>query len=280
MQSSNTNQDVRVVEGFGREWSAYDQTALDEKELERIFEDYFQVFPWSDLTSDSIGFDLGCGSGRWARFVAPRVGKLHCIDPSEAALEVARRNLRGQSNCRFHLAGSDEIPVPDGSMDFGYSLGVLHHVPDTEKGIRDCVHKLKPGAPFLIYLYYAFDNRPPWFRWIWRASDIVRRMISALPFGVRKAATKVIALAVYLPTARLARLLERMGYDVEDLPLSAYRDRSFYTMCTDALDRFGTVLEQRFTKSEIQDMLLGAGLDNIMFSSRIFWAAVGYKRAQ
>lgn len=29
-----------------------------------------------------IGFDLGCGSGRWAFFVAPKVAKLHCIDRS------------------------------------------------------------------------------------------------------------------------------------------------------------------------------------------------------
>ena len=68
------------------------------------------------------------------------------------------------SNCEFHCASVDAIPLPDDSADFGYSLGVLHHVPDTQKGILECVRKLKPGAPFLLYLYYAFDNRPWWFR--------------------------------------------------------------------------------------------------------------------
>ena len=37
------------------------------------------------------GFDMGCGTGRWAKFVAPKVGKLHCIDPSNAIV-VAKKN--------------------------------------------------------------------------------------------------------------------------------------------------------------------------------------------
>ena len=41
---------------------------------------------------------------------------------------------------------------------------------------------------------------------------------------------------------------ERLGTDVRHFPLSAYRDRSFYTMRTDALDRFGTRLERRFSR--------------------------------
>jgi hypothetical protein len=45
-------------------------------------------------------------------------------------------------------------------MDFGYSLGVLHHLPDPRAGLAACVTKLKPGAPMLVYIYYAFDNRP------------------------------------------------------------------------------------------------------------------------
>jgi hypothetical protein len=49
-------------------------------------------------------------------------------------------------------------------MDFGYSLGVLHHVADTEGALRAAVRTLKPGAPLLVYLYYAFDNRPRWSR--------------------------------------------------------------------------------------------------------------------
>ena len=46
-------------------------------ESERVFGDYFAIFPWDQLPPAAEGFDMGCGSGRWARFVAPRVGRLH-----------------------------------------------------------------------------------------------------------------------------------------------------------------------------------------------------------
>ena len=158
-EGGTANIDTRVVDAFGEEWSRFDQSKLAGEEYESLFEAYFGIFPWSSLPPNAEGFDLGSGSGRWARGVAPRVGKIHCIDASGRALNVARRNLASQRNVEFHHASVDSIPLPDSSMDFGYSLGVLHHVPDTAEGIRSAVAKLKPGAPFLLYLYYAFDNR-------------------------------------------------------------------------------------------------------------------------
>ena len=134
-ESAMSNLDPAVVEGFGQEWSRFDQSAVHQDELRALFEAYFSVFPWETLPANAIGFDLGCGSGRWAQFVAPRVGRLHCVDASSSALEVARRNLKSYPNCEFHCASVDAIPLPDSSADFGYSLGVLHHVPDTQKGI-------------------------------------------------------------------------------------------------------------------------------------------------
>ena len=61
-------------------------------------------------------------------------------------LEVARINLKEFSNVKFHNSSVDEIPVPDNSLDFAYSLGVLHHVPDTKDAIKSIYKKLKPGA--------------------------------------------------------------------------------------------------------------------------------------
>jgi len=271
------NLDKDVVAGFGDEWERFDQSTLDEAELGRMFENYFDIFPWNSLPENAVGFDLGCGSGRWARLVAPRVGTLHLIDPSDA-IEVAKRNLAGVGNCVFHRAGVDAIPLEDSRCDFGYSLGVLHHIPDTQAGVQACVAKLKRGAPFLLYLYYRFDNRPAWFRALWRMSDAGRRVISKLPFAGRYAISQVLAATVYFPLARGAKLLERSGMNVENLPLAQYRDNSFYTMRTDALDRFGTRLERRFTKAEMKDMMERSGLENISFSERSFWTAVGYKK--
>jgi SAM-dependent methyltransferase len=272
------NLDAEVVDDFGAEWSRFDQSALSDAEKAAIFERYFAIFPWGELPAEAEGFDLGCGSGRWASLAAKRVGTLHCIDPAASALAVAQRNLAGQTNARFHNAGVDAIPLADGSMDFGYSLGVLHHVPDTAAGIASCVAKLKPGAPFLVYLYYALDNKPGWYRLIWKLSDGVRRAVAALPRPLKFATCQVIAATVYWPLARAAWLLEKLGATVGNLPLADYRHNSFYSMRTDALDRFGTRLEQRFTRVEIAAMMTAAGLKDVVFSEGPpFWCAVGRK---
>ena len=272
-----SNIDRRTVASFGDEWSRFDQKAMSDQESGKVFEEYFAVFPWSQLPQNAEGFDMGCGSGRWARWVAPRVGKLHCIDPSDA-IEVAKDNLSSFKNITFVRASVDGQNLPAASQDFGYSLGVLHHVPDTQSAIFSCVELLKPGAPLLLYLYYAFDNRNWLFRAMWRLSDLGRRVICKLPSSFKHVVTDLIALFVYLPLATATRYIESVGFQVESVPLSYYRKHSFYTMRTDARDRFGTPLEQRFTQNKIKQMMESAGLVNIKFSNAApFWCAVGVK---
>lgn len=274
-----SNRDNLTVEGFGEEWSRFTQAELSTNELETLFNTYFSIFPWATLPENASGFDMGCGSGRWAKLVAPRVGKLTCVDASEKALAVAQVNLTANKNCSFAHASVDHLPWPDGTMDFGYSLGVLHHVPDTLGGLKSCTKKLKPGAPFLLYLYYRFDNRPLWFKAIWQASHFIRLAVSRCPSRLRHLICEIIAIFVYFPLARFSRWAEnKLNADVKNWPLSSYRNLSFYTMRTDALDRFGTQLEQRFTKLEIKRMMEQADLAEIEFSETTpYWVAVGRK---
>lgn len=104
------NVDQSTIESFGDEWSRHRQADLGTDELGRMFEAYFHIFPWEKLPENATGFDMGVGSGRWARFVAPRVGHLHAIDAAKAALAVARSNLEGQDNITFHHATTDTVP--------------------------------------------------------------------------------------------------------------------------------------------------------------------------
>ena len=152
------NIDNSVVESFGREWTKYDQSKMSNEETLKAFEDYFQIFPWEMLDSNSEGFDMGCGSGRWARYVAPRVSKINCIEPSNA-IEIAKKNLNDITNIEFIRGSITNSGIIQGSQSFGYCLGVLHHIPDTESGLKSCVNLLKPGAPFLLYIYYNLENR-------------------------------------------------------------------------------------------------------------------------
>ena len=268
------NLDAATVRGFGAEWARFDHATVSEVELRHEFDGYFRHVG-EDLLRGAAVLDVGCGTGRWARFVAPLADRLVLVDAASDALDVARRTLAGFDNCEFHLASVDRLPVEDASMDLVYCLGVLHHLPDPEAGLRACARAVRPGGHLLVYLYYRFDGRPAWFRGLWRVSDVLRRAVSRLPVPARRAVAEVLALAVYWPLARTARLLRRSGRDTAGLPLAAYAERSLYWLRTDALDRFGTRLEHRFTRTEIEAMLARAGLVQPRFvEDAAFWTVL------
>ena len=274
----NKNIDKKVVRDFGKEWKAFNHKHIANSLLDSAFDSYFHIFPFKNL-KDKEGFDMGCGSGRWAKFVAPKVGFLNCIDPSNDAMQEAMDNMSNFQNCSFECADVENNSLKDESQDFGYSLGVLHHIPDTALALKSCSKKLKSGSPFLLYLYYRFDNKPRSYYLLWKTSDFARNLICRLPFPIKFLISQLIALLIYFPLARGAFLLEKLGLDVSNFPLTWYRNEPFYIMRTDSLDRFGTRLEQRFTKEEISKMLVDAGFERIEFSEREpFWTALSYKK--
>ena len=272
------NRDSNTIKSFGDEWTRYDQSNLTFEDSLRYFNEYFNIFPWHQINQNSVGFDMGCGTGRWAKHMAPKVGLLNCIEPSEA-IDIANKNLNDFKNISLIKGDVNNHNLDNESQDFGYSLGVLHHIPNTERAIESCVNLLKPGAPFLMYIYYFFEDKPLWYKYLWIFSNIFRKIISKMPRRLKYFSSDFIALTIYLPMAKLSKFLEKKSFSVDKIPLSYYRNSSFYTMRTDALDRFGTPLEKRFTKKEIRDMCIRSGLVDICFSeSQPYWCCVGYKK--
>ncbi len=277
---SKDNIDHEVVKDFGNEWKSFTQKDLSKDDLYQGIQSYFRIFPYNKINSESIGADFGCGSGRWVPALAPHVKKIYCVDPS-AAIEVAKQNLSNlYANLEFERAGISDNSIEENTLDFGYCLGVLHHIPNTQLALNDCVKKLKQGSPFLLYIYYKFDNQPFWYFYLWKLSDLIRHVICKMPYRLKLFITFMIASFVYFPIARFGNILEFLKLPVKSWPLSDYRKKSFYTMRTDALDRFGTKLEHRFTKKEIAAMMQNSGLENINFDedNAPYWCAVGYKR--
>jgi len=271
------NIDIKTVEDFGEEWSQYNQSISDE-ELKIAWDQYFGIFPFEEISRDSEGFDMGCGSGRWAKFLADKVQLLNCIDPSEKALKVARKKLKSFSNINYYQASANDSVLKENSQDFGYSLGVLHHIPDTIEGIKACSKLLKKNAPFLLYCYYNFENRPYFYKPLWKLSDYLRQILSPLSFRKKVFIASILAYFIYFPLARFALVCEKIGINVSHFPLTDYRRKSFYFMKTDALDRFGTRMEKRFSKDEIRSMLIEAGFKDIRFSeNEPFWVSISRK---
>lgn len=202
--------DDAIISGFGDESTRFDQTRVSSGDRQKVFDDYFSILQWETILTDAVGFDLRCGSKRRAWPVARRVGTLRCIDPSDA-INVAGRNLSIHDNCYFHRAAVDHTPLADASMCFGYTLGILHHIPDTSAALSGYVVKLKLGERFLVYIYCAFGNKPAWFQMTWRVSEMIRALGSKLLHSSRYWASLCIAAIICWPLARLAELTATRG---------------------------------------------------------------------
>lgn len=278
LTQTENNIDWTTVESFGSEWQKFD--SFSEAEIERIGSDYFDLVDTQILNHNTLALDVGCGSGRWARYLSARVNFIEAIDPSEAVFS-ASRYLKDKANVRISQASVDNIPFVDESFDFVYSLGVLHHLPDTPQAIGKCKEKLKRGGWFLVYLYYALDNRSFLYTLIFKLSTFFRFVISRFPQPIKQVVCDLIALTIYLPSALFARILysfPKLRKFADTLPLSYYRKTSFRVMRNDALDRFGTPLEKRFTREEIESMLKQNDFINIRFSNNPpYWHVIAQR---
>lgn len=108
----------QVVDHFGKEQNYSTNKERPKEDLDKEFNGYFDIFPWDKISETAEGFDAGCGNGRWAAYIAPRVGKLNCIEPS-IALDVAGVKLKDFKNVSFYQSTISAMPLADSSQDFG-----------------------------------------------------------------------------------------------------------------------------------------------------------------
>jgi len=273
----DTNIDKQVVKAFGEEWNKFHN--FSKATIAKICAEYFDIVDETIINKNTYMIDIGCGSGRWSEYFLDKVGFVEAVDPSEAIF-AANSLLANAQNVRLTRASVNTIPWADETFDFGMSVGVLHHIPDTKKALIDCVKKIKKGGWFYVYLYYKLDNRGFLFKSLFALSDLIRRIVSKMPSKLKKITCDILAVIAYMPFVLLAKLFFAMGAKkfAASIPLSAYANKDFYIIRNDALDRFGTKLEQRFTKKEIQLMMEEAGLTDIRFGeNNAFWHAIGRK---
>jgi SAM-dependent methyltransferase len=271
------NIDAEVVQSFGDEWLKFHD--FSDKIIAECAAEYFDILNEKIVNKNTYMLDIGCGTGRWTKFLTQKAGFIEAIDPSNAI--YAADNLLGKiENVRLTKASTETIPFADETFDFAMSIGVLHHIPDTQQAMKDCVKKIKKGGYFYCYLYHNLETRGWWFKTLYNASNLIRYPVCRLPKGIKRIVCDILAIVIYMPFVLWVRFLVLIGLRrvAIKMPLSAYNNKSFFIIRNDALDKFGTRLEQRFSKKQVQEMMGNCGLSEIVISPMTpFYHSIGKK---
>jgi SAM-dependent methyltransferase len=279
---SDDNIDSKVISDFGDEWAEYGYASNESaSELALQFQKYSSLVNFNDFDPKySTAADFGAGTGRWAQFILKNFRKTYLVEPSNGAFQVLKKKFSDNESAILQNSTISNCEVPNASLDFAMSLGVLHHISDTAQAFKDISMKLKSDGFFLGYLYYKVENKPFLYRLAFATANLLRSKISILPFKLKKKISWVIAVLVYLPFARISKFLNSLNANTTNIPLHHYANLNFYMMKNDALDRFGTKLEKRYNQDEISKLLLDSGFSptSIKFStSEPFWTFVAKK---
>jgi len=246
--SSSTPFAADIQYTFGAEWQEH-RAILPEHAAE--FAQYFDLVDLDSLKNSRV-CDLGCGSGRWSYFLTSRCREQVLVDFSEA-IYVARENLRASTHCLFFKGDITRLPFAADFADFIFCLGVLHHLPIP---CMEAVRRLKRFSPrLLIFLYYALDNRPWYFRALLQIVTAVRTILARVrSTWFRKVFSWFAALFIYSPLIVLGALLNMIGLG-RFVPLyEFYKSKSVKRIEQDVYDRFFTRIEQRVTREQIRQL--------------------------
>ena len=221
-----------------------------------------QMFPnWEEVFLDSIkpltpeffqgktGLDGGCGFGRSLYYAGSYGARMIGLDLSEA-IEAARENTRHLPN--VHLVQGDIFhpPVKRRTLDFVYSIGVLHHLPDPKGGFLSLTRLLKPGAPMFIWVYLRGRGRQI------AAFTVMRAVSTRLPLRLLNLVCLALASAQWVGWILPFRGLRRLPLTrrlAERMPFTFYSRYPFRALHTDWFDGLSVPLVNYYKPDAIAD---------------------------
>jgi SAM-dependent methyltransferase len=160
---------------FGDQWNWFREVQIDSRngtnESERAL---YATTGWTQEDyHDRLVLDAGVGAGRFAEIAVKHGAEVVGIDLT-SAIDAAYTNI-GQHK-KVHLIQADIFAMPfrDGTFDLAYSIGVLHHTPDTRAAFDRVAATVKKGGGFAVYMYHAYGLGH-------RCPDLIRKLTTRLP---------------------------------------------------------------------------------------------------
>lgn len=215
------------------------------------------------VSKDIRILDAGCGTGSSTDYLIhlnPEA-EVTAIDISEKALEIAETRChrsgviaKHAKSVKFLNLRLEEATQLEGEFDFINSVGVLHHLPEPEKGIQALAKKLKPGGIFHIFVYAELGR--------WEIS-LMQKAIALLQGDKRKDYRDGVKVgrAIFANLPENNRILKQ---EKERWALENHRDEAF-------ADMYVHPQEIDYNVETLFKLIDASGLDFVGFSNPKYW---------
>jgi SAM-dependent methyltransferase len=243
--------DDSYAASFGDEWTWFPQTPLDH--LQAGHDESRRTFlaktglAVSDLEGKTV-LDVGCGMGRFTEVASASGARVVGMDLSRAVFS-AEANLAHRPNVAIVQGDALDPPFIDASFDVIYSIGVLHHTPDTRRAFLSLVRLLRPGGRMAIWVYSSER------RWRWALSDLYRRRTVKMPRERLLAWCRRVEPLGRFYRTRLGRYLHPL------LPVSTHPQHDWRVL--DTLDWYSPRFQWKHRWTEVEGWFEEAGLGEI-----------------
>jgi SAM-dependent methyltransferase len=208
-----------TARNFGEQWLVFDHVG---EHHEQQFRDWIAPVTPEFVRGKTV-IEAGCGKGRHTRSVAEwRARDVVGVDLSDA-VEAAYQNTRDLDNAHIIQADIYRLPLRP-VFDYGFSVGVLHHLPDPRAGFAALVKNLRPGGAVSAWVYGRENNG-----WIVHLINPLRRHITS------KLPPRVLYFVSYLPSLILYLALKLIYAPLRGTKLAS---RLFYADYLGYIARF------------------------------------------
>ena len=262
------NAEDRTVKDFGDQWLRYSDNEGYYGSLE-LFSDILSPFLRPEDLRDCRVAEIGSGAGRIVNMLI-EAGAKHvvAVEPSDS-FEVLVRNIRNSERVTCLKITGDQLPA-FGNLDYIFSIGVLHHIPDPKTVVEAAFRALRSGGHFFVWLYGKEGN------------EFYLALVQPLRVLTRRLPDLALATLVWLiyhPLNLYIRLCHRFPLPLREYLFSIFEKVSPEKRRLIIYDQLNPAYAKYYTKSEAMKLLLNGGFKNVRIHHRYgySWTVIGTK---
>ncbi len=258
----------RTIKDFGKQWLRYSDNEGYYGSLELFSDVLFPFLKTEDLQNSKVA-EIGSGAGRIVNMLLESgVQHVIAVEPSDS-FTVLVRNIQNSEKVTCLRVPGDQLPTY-GNLDYIFSIGVLHHIPDPKPVVEAAFRALRKGGQFLVWLYGKEGNE-----FYLTFINPLRLITKHLPHF----ALAGFVWMIYCPLVFYVCLCRRFPLPLKKYLLSIFAKMSPEKRRLIIYDQLNPNYAKYYTKPEAVELLSDGGFINVQTHHRhgYSWTVIGTK---